>query len=241
VFLKHADEQTVASLTAVHQAIADHGLTGPFQDWGVIAAPRFLGRAAMAATLQRFAREGAWGISPHLIPHRSLHSIAGAISLALQVHGPNFGVGGGPDSAAQALIVAGTLLAKDNLPGLWVVLTAYHPEHVAEDPDRSSPDLAGPPVCYTVALALRRLETFCDGHVTSESVRRPRYLLHVSPASEPDEGQDPSTAAEEGRPFTLKDFLTFLSLERPGRCRWRLPNNGWVGLESFEGRTENSL
>ena len=41
-----------------------------FTDWGVIGAPRFMGRAAMAQALQKFDQEGAWGISPHLIPHR---------------------------------------------------------------------------------------------------------------------------------------------------------------------------
>jgi 3-oxoacyl-(acyl-carrier-protein) synthase len=94
-FLKHADEQTVVGLAAVYQAIDDHalapaGAARPFADWAVVAAPRFIGRAALAQALPRFVREGAWGVSPHLIPHRSLHSMSGAISLALKAHGPNF-------------------------------------------------------------------------------------------------------------------------------------------------------
>ncbi|MGH6681122.1 MAG: hypothetical protein ACREDL_19840, partial [Bradyrhizobium sp.] len=85
-FLKHADEQTVAGLGAVYRAIQKAGLqTTNFRDWGVVAAPRFLGRPAMAAALQRFAAEGAWGVSPHLIPHRSLHSISGTVSQALKI------------------------------------------------------------------------------------------------------------------------------------------------------------
>ena len=44
-FLKHADEQTVAGVTAAFQAIKEHSLApegtpAVFRDWGVIAAPR---------------------------------------------------------------------------------------------------------------------------------------------------------------------------------------------------------
>src|SRR4051812_38473104 len=44
-FLKPADEQTVVAVAAVLQAAAQPGLERVgFADWGVIAAPRFLGR-----------------------------------------------------------------------------------------------------------------------------------------------------------------------------------------------------
>jgi hypothetical protein len=128
-FLKHADEQTVAGLCAVYQAIRKGGLHDTdFRDWGVLAAPRFLGRATMAAALQRFAAEGAWGVSPHLIPHRSLHSISGTISQALKIHGPNFGVGGGREGTVEVLLAALALLDGKHLPGVWVVLTCLDPE-----------------------------------------------------------------------------------------------------------------
>lgn len=128
-FLKHADEQTVAGLCAVYQAIQNGDLhTTDFRDWGVLAAPRFLGRPAMAAALQRFAAEGAWGVSPHLIPHRSLHSISGTVSQALKIHGPNFGVGGGPAGSVEVLLAATALLERKHLPGVWVVLTCLDPE-----------------------------------------------------------------------------------------------------------------
>jgi hypothetical protein len=128
-FLKHADEQTVAGLCAVYQAIQKGGLqAGDFRDWGVLAAPRFLGRPTMAAALQRFAAEGAWGVSPHLIPHRSLHSISGTVSQALKIHGPNFGVGGGPGGTVEVLLAATALLEGKHLPGVWVVLTCLDPE-----------------------------------------------------------------------------------------------------------------
>jgi hypothetical protein len=130
-FLKHADEQSIAALAAVFQAIHDHGLRERFTDWGVIAAPRFPGRLAIVQTVQRFAAEGAWGVSPHMIPHRSLHSVSGTVSQALKAHGPNFGIGGGPSAETEAFFCAAGLMAPARagaLPGLWMVLTGLSPE-----------------------------------------------------------------------------------------------------------------
>jgi hypothetical protein len=138
-FLKHADEQTVVALAAVYQAIHDHHLTPPFTRWGVLAAPRFLGRPTLVAALQRFAAEGAWGVSPHLIPHRSLHAIAGTVSQALQIHGPNFGVGGGPGAAGEVLLAAAAMLECQRLPGVWVVLSALDPEDPPDDTGHCAP------------------------------------------------------------------------------------------------------
>src|SRR5262249_52347900 len=91
--LKHADDQTVVALAAVAHAIREHRLeTTDFSAWGVLAGPRYPGRAALVPALARFRAEGAWGMSPHLIPHRSLHSLSGTLSHALKTHGPNFGV-----------------------------------------------------------------------------------------------------------------------------------------------------
>src|SRR5262249_3193107 len=125
-FLKHADEQTVVGLAAVLQAAQATPLTGTnFTHWGVVAAPRVMGRGLMGAALRRFATEGAWGVSPHVIPHRSLHAMSGTISQALQIHGPNFGAGGGPGSAGEAVLAAYAMLAGDRLPGVWLVLTGW--------------------------------------------------------------------------------------------------------------------
>jgi hypothetical protein len=163
-FLKHADEQTVAGLAAVFRAIHDHhlgngqALHGYYRDWGVLAAPRFLGRPALAAALQRFQAEGAWGVSPHLIPHRSLHSISGTVSQALKVHGPNFGVGGGPGSELEALLAALALLERQRLPGVWVVLTRLDPEAPPDPNGRPAPGTA------CVALALALVPPRPDGH-----------------------------------------------------------------------------
>lgn len=156
-FLKHADEHTVAGMAAVCQALHDHGLPGvcgagpsPYHDWGVLAAPRFLGRTAMAVALQRFIAEGAWGVSPHLIPHRSLHAVSGSVSQALKIHGPNFGVGGGPGCTTEALLTAAAMLHCQRLPGVWVVLTGLEPEALLDADGRPGPDTA----YVGVALAL---------------------------------------------------------------------------------------
>jgi hypothetical protein len=151
-FLKHADDQTVAGIAAVLGAIKTCGLGATsFSDWGVVAASRFMGRTALANTLIRFRAEGAWGISPHLIPHRSLHSLSGTISQALKLHGPNFGTGGGPGGAAEALLTAAALLHGSGLPGVWVVLTGWGPEPAT---DEHGQVVTVDCVCSAVALAL---------------------------------------------------------------------------------------
>src|SRR4029079_18950172 len=106
--LRQSEPQTVAAgwaacaASATLQEVSSSG-------WGVIASPSLMGRAANAASLERFATEGPWGISPHMIPHHSLHAISGAISQIFQTHGPNFGVGNGPSSsAADAWLTAAT-------------------------------------------------------------------------------------------------------------------------------------
>jgi hypothetical protein len=155
-FLKHADEQTVVGLAAVYQAIHGANLqASEFRDWGVVAAPRFLGRPAMAAALQRFAAEGAWGVSPHLIPHRSLHSISGTVSQALKIHGPNFGVGGGPGGIVEVLLAATALLEGKRLPGVWVVLTCLDPEAAPDEAGRLAPGTQA----VGLALALMPIQT----------------------------------------------------------------------------------
>lgn len=155
--LRHSDEQTVAGLAAVLTAIDQHDLIAPgdtaaFRDWGVVAAPRFVGRPSVAQTMARFLAEGAWGLSPHVIPHRSLHSVPGTISQALGLHGPNFGVGGGPGCEAEAILAGLTLLHEMHLPGVWVILSRMEPEGYC---DPESGQAAPGTVAHAIALALR--------------------------------------------------------------------------------------
>ncbi len=150
-FLRYADEQTVVGLAAVLRAIDSHPLRHTcFDDWGVLAAPQFLGRVLGAATLANFQRTCQAAVSPHFIPQHSLHSVSGAISIALGMSGPNFGVGGGPEALAEGLTVALTFLDNQAVPGLWLVLTQWVPE-LTPDPQGSAPNDA---VCWGVALAL---------------------------------------------------------------------------------------
>jgi hypothetical protein len=221
-FLKHADEQTVAGLAAVLQAIDRHGLAGTrFTDWGVLGAPRFLGRVALAATMHRFAAEGAWGISPHLIPHRSLHALSGTISQALKIHGPNYGTGGGPRGTDEALLCASSLLASGTLPGVWVACTGWEPEPV---PDREG-RWSGPAVCHGLALALVAARPAWDG---------PRLHVEV-------EG-GPSAPEAAAGPVNLERLAAALTASGPGRppMTWALACGGRLRL-TWAGPTAGLL
>jgi hypothetical protein len=222
-FLKHADEQTVAAMVAVSRAIQEHGLERhDFSAWGIIAAPRFLGRAALAVALARFAAEGAWGISPHLIPHRSLHALSGTISQALKIHGPNYGVGGGADGAAEALLVANAMLSEQNLPGVWVVLTGFDPELVPADPEDVAPPQATE--CLAVALAL-----------VEPGLRRHGRFLAV--------GANGTSEAETDRwpLLSLENLAAVLAQGHDGKAaRWQLRCGGWAVWEHAEAAVEIS-
>jgi hypothetical protein len=210
-FLKHADEQSVAGLAAVLRAVEDHGLGGiSFTDWGVLGAPRFIGRVAMATAMHRFAAEGAWGISPHLIPHRSLHAVSGTVSQALKIHGPNFGVGGGPRGAAEGLLTAAALLGSRPLPGVWLVVTGWQPEPVPDAQGHTT--TSG--VCAAAALAL--------------VAPRPRWRgLRLRVGA----GTDPAPGAPRS-PLTLEDLLTALAADPcPAPAAWALGAGAWLRLE----------
>jgi hypothetical protein len=131
--LRHVDEQTVVGLAAVLAAANSSGM-GPseFGRWSVLVAPCFLGRTKFERSFPEYQAEGAWGVSPHLIPGHSLHSPSGTISQALRAHGPNLGIGGTPDSARQALLIAATWLEAGWAEGLWLVETSRDPEPTGE-------------------------------------------------------------------------------------------------------------
>ncbi len=204
-FLKHAEDQTVVALTAVQRALARAGWEGrSFTDWGVVAAPSFLGRIGIAQSVQRYAEEGAWGISPHLIPHQSLHAVSGTLSQALRIHGPNFGSGGGPNAGLDAFLLAATLLTDSRLPGLWLVLTGYEEEYVPSENGRPAPP---PPVCAGAALAL-----------TGATGEEEGLCLRVGP--------DGAALPE----FHLGALAEALAPGVRPSGRWRLGEAGWVEL-----------
>lgn len=220
--LKQSDEQTIAGVAAVFEAIQRHHMEQvDFAQWGVVAAPRFLGRAKLATVLSRFAVEGAWGVSPHLIPHRSQHALSGTISQALKIHGPNFGVGGGPDSAAETLLMAGAMLANQQLPGAWVVLTGYDPEFVPAEEEAPAPATGFD--CLALALALLPHADGTRG-----------WTLSIGAAS-------PSEGSDTWPPFSLESMVRHLGGDPVRAGNWRLDYGAWATLEFAETAGENCL
>jgi hypothetical protein len=131
--LKHVDDQTFAALITVLAAIQTAGLEEfDFSAWGVIGAPRFIGRAGLEPHIRRFMAEGPWSVTPHAIPHRCLHSPSGLISQLLGWHGANIGAGGGRNGAGEALLAALACLTPETA-GLWLVLSAYDPERLPDN------------------------------------------------------------------------------------------------------------
>jgi hypothetical protein len=124
-----------------------------FTDWGVLAAPRQVGRLKTTAALTKFHREGVAGVSPLLVPHLSLHSVSGTVSQVLCSHGPNFGASSGPDHVGEGLLAAVAVLSAGGVPGLWLVLSCWAPDPVPDDHGQC----ANPAVCHGVALALEPL------------------------------------------------------------------------------------
>ena len=105
--LKHADHQTILGLSALLRAVDSAGWhSRSFADWGVIAAPRFLGRVLVSAAMARFRERGVPGMSPMTIPTVGLHSPSGSLSMALGMHGFNYGVGGCHGHLADGLLTA---------------------------------------------------------------------------------------------------------------------------------------
>jgi hypothetical protein len=169
-FLRHADEQTVVGLRAVLAAIASHPLPPPsFAGYGVVAAPCRAGRFTAAQSLAMLREGGGVTVTPHVVPQCSLHSLAGAVSVALGMHGPNIGAGGGRHAVAEGLVAALALVAPEAsahaaLPGIWFVATAWddepaldrtgRPQGGAAPEPRSDDPRADDPLCRGLALAL---------------------------------------------------------------------------------------
>lgn len=226
--LKHLDEQTLVALAVVYRAIRIHGLAETsFARWGVVAAPRFLGRASLAASLQRYAAEGAWGISPHIIPHRTLHSVSGTLSLALKIHGPNFGVDGGPAGGAQVLLAAGALLSSGTVPGVWVVLTGWDREPTPAAPTGAAWNgtVQGDSLCGAAVLALSPARPGATG------CRLRLWQGRRAPPSKDETDPAPPDATSLSPPpaFGLEAMLETFGSRRPPSARraWRV-SGGWV-------------
>jgi len=217
--LKHADEQTVVSVAAVLETIHHSRLNGQdFSNWGVVAAPSFLGRVTLVGALRRYDTEGAWGISPHFIPHRSQHAVSGTISQILKIHGPNLGTGGAPGGSVDAFLAAAVLLEGNRLPGVWVVLSDWEPEMMPDEMGTPTPADA---VCRATALALVPVQAGWQG---------PRLRIAAR-------GPGQHNAADTGRAVKSSSGLGALlgvlgsSDRSPTTVIWQLEGGGWIELK----------
>jgi hypothetical protein len=161
--LRFADELTIAAMAAMLHAIHDFAMhEQSFADWGVIAAPRFAGRMITAANIARQASDPHFSISPHIIPNHCLHSVSGAASVAFGIHGPNFGVGGGPGAVPEALATALSVLAEGRLPGIWVILSEFDPEPLPDREGRAT----NPVTAHAAAVGIQPAGTAAQLRLT---------------------------------------------------------------------------
>jgi hypothetical protein len=173
-FLRHSDEQTVVGMHAVLAAIARYPEPRPsFDLHGVIAASVQAGRISAAQTLVQAAAIGGTAVSTRIVPECSLHSPAGAVSVGLGMHGPNIGVGGGPDALAEGLFTAIAWLrpmaaGRMRCDGVWLIVSGWDEEPVLDAAGKPITD----PICRAVALSLVPLRA---GHLALE--------LHVDAAA----------------------------------------------------------
>jgi hypothetical protein len=182
-YLRHCDEQTVVGLRAVLAAIDAFPEPRPsFADYGVVAAPCQAGRIATAQSLAMLRTAGGVAVSPHIVPQCSLHSVAGAVSVALGMHGPNIGVSGGQHAVSEGLFTSLSLLAADaSLPGVWLVISGWSQEPSLDANGKPAPSFNGAagagPICRALAMALT-----ADAHAAANAGPSRQLTLHL-PAS----------------------------------------------------------
>ncbi len=206
-FLRHADEHTVVGVRAVMEAMAARPSDADrFERFAVVAAPCGAGRPASARTLVQLRAGGAVTVSPHVVPQCSLHAVAAAVSVGLGMHGPNVGVGGGPEALGEGILAALSLLDEPDVDGCWLVLTAWDTEPALDD----AGDAPSEALCRGVALALDRSATA----TLSLSLRRAPALAVVGADGPPDDGSR-----------LLAEFASALG----AAGRWRGPGAGRAG------------
>lgn len=191
--LKHADEHTVVGMSAVLHALAQRPVLDRLHLWGVIAAPRWPGRLGTVHGLEKYRQQGPRTISPVAIPNLCMHAMSGTISLALGMHGLNFGVGGGLASVADGLLAGLVVQLEHQLPGTWLVLSEW-------DDEPGAPGHHAKSIARAVALAL-----------VTPGTAEPRWRLRLRPADAP--GQ------ELGCP-RLAELTRFLGAPSPPERTW---------------------
>jgi hypothetical protein len=148
--LRYVDDQAVAALAATLDAIGERSIAD-FRDYAIVAAPRAIGKNMLAASMERYTTEGAWGVSPQIIPNGSLHSVSGLLSVALGMIGPNIGAGGVHARESEAFLAAMSMIGDGIASKLWVVLTGVDDK-----------------TCRAVALTLQATakESSCENSIT---------------------------------------------------------------------------
>ena len=226
-FLRHCDEQTVVGMRAVLRAMAAHPHEGTHARHGIVAASCQAGRIAAARALVLFRDGGPLTVSPHIVPQASLHSIAGAVSVGLGMHGPHLGVSGGPDAIGEGIIAAVSLLegCGDDLPGVWVVVS----EWAAEPALGADGSVSDDPVCRALAFTLSATGHAAGLPVPTLAVRMPRgpQVACYGGASEPARFEDFARAlavcAEGGAivswAFSAPGGVEFRVCRRPASAR----------------------
>ncbi len=182
-FLRHSDEQTVVGIRAVLAAIAAHPEpTLSFAGYGVVASACQSGRIATAQSLAMLRTAGGVAVSPHIVPQCSLHSLAGAVSVAFGMHGPNIGTSGGQHAVSEGLFTSLSLLAADaSLPGIWLVVSGWTEEPSLDatgKPDCTPlQDGRSGPICRALAVALT-----ADADAPADTGISRRLTLHMPSA-----------------------------------------------------------
>ncbi len=154
-FLNHADEQTVMGIHAILNALVSLPEIPSLEHHGIIAASCQAGRIAAAQTLVKAQHGGGVTVSTQIVPQCSLHSIAGAISVGLKMHGPNIGVSGGSSALSEGLLTACTWLLPSGeiaCDTTWVVITGWDDEPTLDETGLPTTD----PMCRSVAIGLTR-------------------------------------------------------------------------------------
>jgi hypothetical protein len=207
--LKLADEQTVLAFAAVVNAM-ERGRLSPtgFGDWGILAGPRYFGRARVAQIIARFQKQGARSVAPLGIPTLSQHAIASTIGLIFGSHGPVFGVSGNPGQWPEVILDAMSMLAIHDCEGIWAVTTGFEPE--------PTPDLTGQVVGPTAGIGIA-------------------FAITPGPARGRLSWISDVHCGEESRYQPLSEFVEQLERAGDASVRLAIPDAGYIKIETGEG------
>jgi hypothetical protein len=155
-FLRHADEQTVIGMHSIIQAMAaDTQDSRDIRNDAVVAATCLGGQPSAARTMIGLRDKGPVAVTPHIVPQCSLHSVASAASVGFGMHGPNFGVGGGPHAPAEGFLLALTLapmLARTSPSSrIWLVCTGWDQQPCLD----AAGILTNDPICRGMTFVLK--------------------------------------------------------------------------------------